>query len=212
MFCSDCGRQAEGKFCCHCGAALARSPATSGVERLEPVPIDWEDSLDYEIVRDAPEVRSAIERAEAAFRQGPSGAQYLQIVDSVATTFTGGVSSIAIAKLVQPLYAKWGLKTQKEHSERFALKPGRALAGVLIALSRRGRSVLDARNESQACVVTAALPADLRSLDGKLFITVRPDLAGSQVTAQARIDGQWLDWGKCRHGIDQLFADVRQAG
>ena len=206
MFCSQCGCRAEGKFCCQCGAPLSVAAPPS-----EPAHVDWEQSLDYEVVRAAPDVRAAIARAEAKSRQGVSGAQYLQLVDGVAATFTGGVSSVAIGKIVQPLCAKLGMTTSKQRAERLPIPPGRALADVLVALAGKGRPIAGVVQEPDFCELTAVLSADLRSLDGTLLVTVRRDLAGSLVAAEARIDGQWYDWGKCRRGLDDLFDDMRRA-
>ena len=173
--------------------------------------IDWEDSIEYQIVSDAPEVRAAIAQAKLQARQGVSSSQLLQVADQVATPFTAGVSSITIAKIAQPLYAKLGLKTGKERNELLPLRPGRALACILCALARQRNEVVDIQQADDACTLTALLPADLRGMDGKLTISVRRHQQGTLVTAQALIEGQWYDWGKCQRGLDALFASFRQA-
>ncbi len=201
MYCSDCGERATGKFCCHCGHAIGREQPT----------VDWRESLDYQVVSTVPEVRDAVARALRTAQQGVNGSQVLQLADGIASSFTGGVSSLAVAKIAQPLYAKMGLRTCKQRSEFAMQPPGEAIAGMLYALAQQGLTPYDATHNAESCVMRVVMPADLKLLEGVLTVTVKRHVAGAHITVAAQVDGQWIDWGVCQHRIDKLFTSIQRA-
>src|SRR5690606_35824347 len=97
------------------------------------------------------------------------------------------------------------------HRELFALPPGKVLAQVLIALAEHGHKLTQVDQSPDRCTLSAAIPADLCSIDGVLRIAVSRAAGGTQLEAEALIEGQWYDWGKCRRRLDELFANVRSA-
>ncbi len=209
MFCTECGTPGEGKFCGQCGHPLNASSAPKGPPRLPPV--DWTWSLDYLVVSSAPQVRAELEMAEARAGQKVGGDKLIDAVDQVMQPFTGGVSTRLAAKLSKPLTSALGFKTGKSHREVFALPPGKVLARVLIALAEHGHKLTGVEQRPDQCTLTAAIPADLCSIDGALRVTVARAAGGTELQAEALIEGQWYDWGKCRRRLDELFENVRGA-
>jgi hypothetical protein len=205
MYCSECGKQAAGKFCCHCGVALQAGPVDL------PPPGDWEESLDYHRILRVPEVRARVDAATAEAERGFSGPRLLKLIDQAATPLTGGVSSLALSKIAQPLTAKLGLRTCKDRTEMIALPPGRVLANIAVGLARAGYGDVEVKQFPDTCQFTVTLPADLRSMEGTLSITVSGSSAGTLVTAEALIEGVWYDWGRCKRQLDDLFGAAKVA-
>ncbi len=201
MFCSECGQPATGKFCCHCGHAIGSTPT----------PANWRDSLDYQLVAAVPEVRDAVAKALREARQGVNGNQMLQLADGIASSFTGGVSSLAVAKIAQPFYAKFGLRTCRERSGIVVGPPGEALASLLVAIAQQGLTPDDATHDAESCVLRVTMPADLKLLEGTLTVSVKRHPSGTHIVVAAQIDGQWIDWGVCQRRIDRLFASATKA-
>lgn len=209
MFCTDCGTPGEGKFCGNCGHPLNASTPPKGPSQLPPV--DWTWSLDYLVISSTPSVRAELELAEARAGQKLGGEKLIDVIDQVMQPFTGGVSSRLAAKLSMPLASAIGLKTGKVHREQFPLPPGKVLARVLIALAEYGHKLTKVDQEQDACILLAAIPADLASINGELRVTVSRGTGQTELEAEAVIPGQWYDWGKCRRRLDELFHHVRAA-
>lgn len=204
MYCSECGQKAWGKFCSHCGAALA------SLADQNDMAIDWRESCDYDRIVRAPEVQARIEAAKAA---GPkiSGSQWLGLVDAAAAPLMYGLSSVAIAKMVQPLYGKLGIKTSKRRREFAPLPPGVALSNIAVVLATVEHTMTSAQATAESCTLEARLPADLRSMESHLTLHVQRAEHGTWIAAEAMVEGQLFDWGKCQNRLDQLFAQVRTA-
>jgi hypothetical protein len=203
MFCTECGHEASGKFCANCGTP---------VDAVTLVPIfDWPESCDYDRIIQVPEVRKRIAEAKAKAGKRVSGSALLGLVDAAASPLMGGLSSLTIAKIAQPLAAKMGLKTGKEHGEYLLVTPGEVLANLAVALAGIEHELTGSVHTDNHCTLEATLPADLRSMESRLSITVHRVAKGTHVTAAVTIDGQWYDWGRCQKGLDQLFAGLRAA-
>lgn len=203
MYCSECGQQARGKFCCHCGAALAAEAAA---------PFDWRHSCDFDRIRQTPDVSRRVEQAKATARTKVPASQLLGLIDAAATPFTGGLSSMAIAKIAQPLASRMGLNSEKDRRECVALPPGVVLGNLAVRLASIEHTITSVVHGEHGCQVQATLPADLRAMESRLTIEVcRTETGDTQVAASVLIEGQWYDWGKCQSGLDQLFAGLRAA-
>ena len=61
---------------------------------------------------------------------------------------------------------------------------------------------------ADGCLLEAALPSDLFSLEGDLLVSVRRVRELAEVDATTRIGGQMFDWGKSNRCLDQLFDDL----
>ncbi|WP_442483826.1 hypothetical protein [Aeoliella sp. SH292] len=203
MFCTECGHQAAGKFCANCGTPVgAGTPA---------IAFNWRESCDYDRIVQVPEVRKRIAEAKAKAGKRVSGSAMLGLVDAAASPLMGGLSSLTIAKIAQPLGAKLGLKTGKEHGEYLLVPPGEALANLAVALASIEHELTSTTSGDNHCTLEATLPADLRAMESRLSIKVHRVAKGTHVTATATVDGQWYDWGRCKKGLDQLFAGLRAA-
>src|SRR5262245_14743271 len=89
MFCSECGKPARGKFCSHCGSALAADlkvvssddPAGE-VVAVELVP-EWDREVHVETILKYPGVRDAIDRYAQLAPKRMSGEQFLELADKL---------------------------------------------------------------------------------------------------------------------------------
>lgn len=210
MYCSECGNEACGKFCSHCGTALAEAAGRQDTN------FDWRKSCNYERVVRTLEVTKRIEAAKAAASAKISGSQMLGLVDAAAAPLMYGLSSVAIAKVVQPLYGKMGIKTGKQRREFLQLPPGVVLANIAVALAAVEHTMTDVVASDHQCKLKAMLPADLRSMESHLSLTIQRAESternqGTWVAAEAMVEGQLFDWGKSQSRLDQLFTQVRMA-
>lgn len=203
MYCSECGQEASGKFCSNCGEPLAGSRQDA---------FDWRESCDYERILQVEAVRRRVSVAKDSARNRVSGSHLLGLVDAAASPLTGGVSSLAIAKVAQPLAARMGLKTEKARREFLSAPPGAVLANLAVTLAAVEHTIASVVFGEHGCMVRATLPADLRAMESQLSVEVRRGQdGGSWVVATALIEGQWYDWGKCKSGLDRLFSGLNAA-
>ncbi|MGH7229908.1 MAG: zinc ribbon domain-containing protein [Nitrospiraceae bacterium] len=210
MFCSDCGAEASGNFCWKCGAKLyqvgqAKSPSPTGVDPSHPVVVDWSNEVRYKILIAYPEVRDLLARQTSFAKKPISGEDFLASVDKVIEF---GVSVEQIARIAQPLATRLGIKTGKVRTEVFSLPPGRVIVGVLCSMARRGQSLHSVDQAQDGCAFEAAIPSDMWSFEGSLFVTVRRQKADTSVEAATRIPGQLFDWGKSQSILNDLFSDL----
>jgi hypothetical protein len=205
MYCSECGQQATGKFCSNCGSELARSGP------LESERFDWRESFDYERIIQVSEVRRRMEQAKESSRRKVSSSKLLGLVDAAAAPLMGGLSSVALAKIAQPLAARIGLKTGKDRQELVTLPPGEALANLAVSMASVEHTIVRVDFDRDQCQIEATLPADLRAMESRLTIELRRAERGTLAAASAMIEGQWYDWGKCQSNLDYLFTALRAA-
>jgi hypothetical protein len=203
MFCSNCGAKASGNFCSVCGAPL------TGAGLSESVPIqDWSADVRYDVVTRVPAVRDLIAQNARLAKKPMSGEQFLEICDKAFSPIPG-VSLAKVIAIVQPIYANLGIKTGKRRTQELPVPPGKALVGVLCSLARRGNDLRRATQGEDGCVLEAAIPSDLWSLEGDLLIAVRRGDGVSIVEAATLIRGQLFDWGKSTRCLNALFDDLR---
>lgn len=207
MYCTECGTRGEGKFCAHCGQSL------SGAGKIVPdsSAVDWANSIDYSVVTDSREVQQRISQAAARGEERLSGDEVVGLLDAVIQPLTGGISSRVAAKLSKPMTAALGIQTGKSRREFVMAPPGRVIARLLEVFAEQGQKVLGVQQGEDACTINATIPFDWRSLDGELAVSISRTIGGTYLDAEARIDGQWYDWGKCRKQLDQLFLGMRAA-
>jgi hypothetical protein len=203
MYCSNCGAKASGNFCSGCGSRL--SPPASAQADHRSRGSDWEQEVDPKAVLEAPEVRELVERNAARPDKPIAGEEYMKLFDKLAIL---PLPSGTFVSLVQPMYAKLGIKTGKTRTEQLPAPPGRVLASLFCALARKGRKVLDMERANDGCVVTADLPSDLWTLAGKLVVAVERAPAGTRVQAATAIPGQYFDWGKSARCLNELIEDL----
>jgi hypothetical protein len=208
MFCSECGKEARGKFCWSCGAPLAAITADSEQNRTDLVAVDWPNLLSYETLLRVPEVRERIARHAAMCKTKFSGEQFLECCDKMLTPLTGGVPLTLIASIAQPISEKLGLKMIKTRVERLSGPPGKVIVAMLCSLAKNGQKLGQVEQESSGCTLHAAMPSDMWSLRGDLAITIRAEGFTTVVEAGLTIPGQVYDWGKSQRALRQLFGDL----
>jgi hypothetical protein len=209
MFCSDCGKEASGKYCWNCGAPLLAGAGLEHVELVE-VTVDWTQIIEYDALLKIPAVRERIARHAALSPKRMSAEEFLEGCDKVLGPLMGGVPMAPLAKIIQPLYAKLGIQTKKGRSESLARRPGEVLVGVLCSLAAHGNTLRQATQAQDGCILEATIPSDIWSFAGDLVVTVRPQRHATLVEAAATFKGQTFDWGKGRRCLDRLFDDLSQ--
>lgn len=200
-FCSHCGQPAENKYCASCGQPLS-------VAAPPVVDSNWRQDIQFDRIAAVPEVRARVQASAARSSKRMSGEEFLSVAGTVMAI---PVPLDKLAGFVQPMYARWGVKTGKEQQRLVPFPPGETLVRVLSSLAERGQDLEHVEQADHACTLIATFPSDIWALAGKLLVTVAAAEGGSLVTAATKIEGQAFDWGKSRRGLDRLFDDVRRA-
>lgn len=204
MFCSECGKPAQGKFCSHCGAPLAATELATEVVPAEIVPA-WDREVQYETILKYPGVRDTIERHARQAPKRLTGEQFLMLADKLVPV---GVSLEGLASVVQPLYARLGIKTGKERARQVAAPVGQVIVRSLCSLARHGQTLRGVTQALDGCLLEATLPSDLLSLEGTLLVSVRRSGVQAEVCGTTHIGGQLYDWGKSNRCLNTLFTDL----
>ena len=205
MFCSECGKPAEGKYCSNCGFALTSSESSSQLAQADIVP-DWDHEVRYEAILQYPGVRTTIDRHARLAPKQLTGEQFLALANKIIPM--GGVSLEGLAGVAQPLLTRLGIKTGKHRTQQVAAPASKVLLRALCSLARHGQSLRSVTQAADGCVLEAALPSDMFSLAGDLLVSVRRIQELAEVEATTRIGGQIFDWGKSNRCLDQLFNDL----
>jgi hypothetical protein len=207
MFCSNCGKVAQGKFCWSCGAPLL----AVGQEQVEPVDptLDWTEIIDCDTLLRIPAVRERIARHAALAQKRMSAEDFLENCEKVFAPLMSGLPIASLtAKFAHPLYVKLGIQMRKVRSETIYRRPGEVLVGVLCSLAAAGHELRKATQAQDGCILEATIPSDMWSFAGDLIVTVRPQGKAMLVEAATIVKGQKFDWGKSRRCLDRLFGDL----
>jgi hypothetical protein len=202
MYCSNCGAEASGNFCAKCGAPLKG-------EAPPPPPQDWSDEVRYEVLMRIPEVRDRIARAAATRPKRVSAEQFLDIADKLIALGVKTIPLKSIADVAVPIFVQIGIKTAKTRSETIAVAPGKAIVAALCAFAGEGQDLKQVQQLENGCLFEAAIPSDLFSWEGSLFVTLRRASPGTRVDAATSIGGQLYDWGKSARCLERLFAALK---
>lgn len=205
MYCSECGQPARGKFCSHCGAPLIPSQPAEALTPNAIVP-DWDREVHYDVILNYPGVRETIERHAREAPQRLSGEKFLQLAEKVMPT---GVPLESLAAVVQPLYARLGIKTGKERVQELSAPVGKAIVRTLCSLASHGQIVRSVTQANDGCLFEAELPSDIFAMEGKFLVSVRrTGFELAEVRGITCIEGQLYDWGKSKRCLEQLFRDL----
>ena len=211
MYCSNCGWKATGNFCASCGSALQATAAGQSAVPAPPAPqaaapTDWSEELRVDALLCVPEVRELVSRHAAQASKRMTGEQFLDVCGKVLAPF--GVSMGKIAEVAHPIYARMGIGTGKTRTQVFDRPAGGVLVALLCSLARNGRTLKQASQAEDGCVLEATIPSDMWSLEGALLVTVQRRAEGTFVEAATKIKGQLFDWGKSKQLLDELFTDL----
>jgi hypothetical protein len=206
MFCSECGVEASGNFCWKCGSRLRhQGPIDRDAPAPHEDPGDWQREIRYEAIARHPEVRALLARQKALGKKYLSGEDFLAAVDKIVNL---GIPLTTFAAIAQPLTERLGIGTGKSQTHVFDLPSGRVVVGALCSMARRGQTLVTVEQAADGCTLQAALPSDMWSLRGDLFLTVRRIDSGTRVEAATKIRGQLYDWGKSKSVLHDLFDDI----
>ncbi|EAQ77831.1 zinc ribbon domain-containing protein [Blastopirellula marina] len=198
MFCCECGSKAQGKFCSHCGHPLQADASA-------PLTEDWEHDVRYEAIVNVAAVRDVIASHAQHAKKGMSAETFLSICDKVIDS---PISYAGLAEVVQPMWAKVGVRTGKERAEEIAAPIGRVIARAVCSLAKHGQPILNVQQGDGGCLLTAEFPSSMLAMKGDLRISVVRMEQGAFVGAETDISGQMFDWGKSTNALAQLFADL----
>lgn len=202
MYCSNCGKQAQGNFCASCGARL-----TTGAGGVAP-PSDGSDEVQYQRLLQIPAIRDQIAQHAALAKPGITAEQFLEVYDLALSPLTG-VSIGTVAKIAVPIYSRLGIRTGKTRRERIPRPVGHVLTAALCSLARRGQVLQHVHQAQDGCVLEAQLPSDLWSFEGKLVVSIARATEGASIEASTEIPGQLFDWGKSQRCLNLLVDDLR---
>jgi hypothetical protein len=168
---------------------------------------NWDRTTSYEELLGIQSVRDLITHHATLSKQSMSAEEFLKGCD-IAFVLLTEVSLSMIGSIVQPIYAKMGIKTGKTRSASFNKPAGKILVALLCSLARNGRKVSRVQQGQDGCVVEAVIPSDLWSWEGSLVVSVQSRGDDTYVEAATIIKGQLYDWGKSNRCLEELFSDL----
>jgi hypothetical protein len=172
----------------------------------EATPNDWTQSVVYRDIIARPELRAMVDAAAARSKQGMSAEKFLGQADKLMAAVGGHSGGALMGELMKPFLSK--MHTIKTVSHRFDLPPGRAILAALCSLAGRGQTLKAARQIEDGLALEAVLPSDAFAFEGKLFVTLKRDGAGTMVEASTQVPGQKFDLGKSTRAINALFEEI----
>lgn len=203
MFCSECGKQADGKFCWNCGAPLQGGGGAQPQASAAPA-TDWQDEVDYAKITQVPEVRDRLAKQKPATVR-MTGEDFVESFDKLLKS---PVSLAPVMDVMQDVYGRLGIHTSKSRSQPYGQPVGRVIVAALCSLAKGGYTLQDVRQASDGCMLICAIPSDMFSLAGQLLVTIQRESQGASVHASTRIEGQMFDWGKSTRCLNELFKDI----
>ncbi|WP_428420586.1 hypothetical protein [Methylibium sp.] len=205
MFCSNCGTKATGNFCFSCGSRLSSQSSPA-----EPQKSDWSQEIRYEALLRMPEVRERVSRHAVMAKKAMSAEDFLSISDKILPLFVniGPLSFQKIGAAVLPVFSQLGISTGKEHSATLSNPPGTTIVAALCSLARHGQGLRAVQQFEDGCLLDAALPSDMWSWEGTLYVSIRRHERATCVDAATKIKGQKFDWGKSKRALEALFQDL----
>jgi len=226
MFCIHCGIAGAAAFCPACGKKQVVNSTPTGrmdsesrvdlenneilipitVEAKPEPQVDWTQSLSYEAVLANPEARRRIAAAGAGNSQGLTAEDLLKIFDAVSPL---GVSLEKLSGALLPICDKIGIKMQRAAGAIFQGPPGQVLLATLCALSASGLEITEVHQQLDECGLVAKIPYSLYTNPGQLLASLRVIEGNVMVQLEARISGQYYDWGKSKRMIAHLLQAIR---
>lgn len=224
MYCIHCGADSVATFCAVCGRRQlvdGQLPAESNADHCDPpdsnagsansaepvieASICWTDSIQYETVLASPEPRERIAAAGRGANQGVTGDDLLAVFDAVSPI---GISLGKLTNAILPIYDKLGIKTDRQSQAVFDAAPGRVLLATMCTLAEKSLTIVDVRQDTHECALTAEIPSGLITNRGKLHAVITVHEQYVQVSLATTISGQWYDFGKSKRLIDDMFQSI----
>lgn len=172
----------------------------------------WHDEYRYDVLLHFEEVRRKIAAASARMTgPGLSAEQFLKLSDIAMKPLTG-VSMSTVGSIAPALYARMGLKTGKTKSQHLPGRIGQVIVAGLCALALRSQELVAVEQGSDGCVLTAKIPSDFFSWEGKMVVTfarAAGERNSVEVGASTVIGGQLYDWGKQERYLKTFFENLQ---
>ena len=166
---------------------------------------EWADEIDYKTLIRHPDVRDLLGMAGNRAKSPVSGEEFIEKFDSVVP----GVS--IAAKIAQPLYSQWGVKTGKTAAQQFDRPVGKVIVAILCALAEGSSRIRNVTKLTNGCCIEASIPSDIWSFEGVLTVQVQRHGKRTFVEAATNFPGQLFDFGKSQRFLDQLLGNIRSA-
>lgn len=207
MYCVECGSQACGRFCQHCGCRIQNAgDSPEPADFMDEQGVNWHGESRYGSIVRVEAVRKAISRSAADARSTLSGEAFLELCDKILES---PVPLVKLAAFVQPIYESWGIRTGKQCYEVMSEPVGLLIAGTLCAFARNSQPFKSAEQSASGCRLHAELPSSICSFKGQIEVELqRVDQLQTAVTATTNIPGQIYDWGKSDRCLRQFFSDL----
>lgn len=193
MKCPKCNKEAANNFCSFCGAKLKWKPLSTLTK--------YQD-----IISDERCQKIIMEEAEKA-KTGMTAMEFLQYAQLV---LPGRIPLSMMASISASIGEKlhWG---KEKHGVRVYHHPyPYVILAVLVFLARHSLAVKEIKEADKRCLIVASVPSTATNLNGKMEIIVKGDETKTQVLTEAKLFGQWLDWGKTERLVDDILADIEK--
>lgn len=195
FICTQCGQEAQGNFCSHCGARLKWKALRTITSYREII----KDERCQKIIRE--------EAARA--KSGLSAAEFLQYAELV---LPGRLPLAALAALTGKAGRKLDFGREYYGLEMYRLPFSYVLLAVLCFFAKESLVIQSVMEDAGRCLLEATIPSTPWNLEGKMEAIIISKESNTQVFIRAKIFGQWMDWGKTRRLTSAILRDIKQLG
>lgn len=205
MYCTECGKPGSGKFCGHCGTAL-------GADDARPeTPTDWSNEHRYAVLTGVPEIRERIALCAARAKTAMTAEEFLQAGDKLLAPLVSGIPISRLIAVVQPIYARLGIKTGKRREQVFSKPIGEMMAATLCALAAAGLRIRAVQQADDGCHLEAVLPSDVFSFTDDVLVDLTRHAPGTRLVLATNVPGQLYDWGKSDRCLNALLREIESS-
>ena len=195
LACPKCGFEGEGNFCSFCGARLKWEP----LRKLTSY---------HDIINDERCQRIIQEEAVRA-KSGMGSTGFLQYAELV---FAGRLPLAALAALSGKAGQKLDFGRENYGFMTCRQPFSYAVLALLCSFARESLIVKNVMEDTSRCLIEATIPSSIWSLEGKLEAIIVAEEGNTRVLLQAKIFGQWIDWGKTRRLTSKILKDIKRLG
>ncbi|MBS1643916.1 MAG: zinc ribbon domain-containing protein [Bacteroidetes bacterium] len=200
MFCSQCGKEASGNFCAHCGAAL--QTGTPAHQATKP----WQEEKTIPELLANSEVRTLVRHFAAKAKKHLDAGDYFSTIDKIFKP--GGISFKAIADVAVPIFGKLGIHTDHALTKVLALSLHEAILRGMCVLAQKGWPIAKIDLAENGIVINATIPSDLFTWTTDLWIHIEGEQQQARISLSTSIKGQLYDWGKSKRAMNRILDEM----
>lgn len=191
MNCPNCNKPTSGNYCSHCGTRLKWEPLSTLTQYRD-------------IVADE-RCRNIIEQEAGKTGAGMSANEFLQYAQLV---MPGRLPLAVLALLSAKAGGKLNLGRENHGFGLYRRPFAHVLLAVLTSLAKQSLAIKNVQEGEGRCLLEASIPSSIWNLEGRLEIIITSEESKTRVSIEAKIFGQWLDWGKTKRLIDNVLKDI----